>query len=250
MPSESLSPNRSLTSTTDEPYPIYMRVKKLILKKIHDGEWKPNHKIPSEMDFVKSLGCSRMTVNRALRELTQEGVLVRLQGVGSFIAEGQGHTALFEVNNIAEEILQRQHRHHAVVVSLEQIAANQEQSERMLCKLGDALFHSVLVHFENEIPVQLEDRLVNPVQVPDYLSQDFQSITPNQYLMAQAPLTEAEHIIEAVLATPNEAKLLKINKTEACLRVNRKTWSNKQLISSARLTYPGSRYCIAGRFES
>lgn len=250
MPSESFVPNSSLTTAADEPHPIYMRVKKLILKKIHDGEWKPNHKIPSEMDFVKSLGCSRMTVNRALRELTQEGVLVRLQGVGSFIAEGQGRTALFEVNNIAEEILQRQHRHQAVVISLEEVAANQEQSERMLCQLGDRLFHSVLVHFENEVPVQLEDRLVNPDQVPDYLAQDFKLITPNQYLMALAPLTEAEHIIEAVLATQHEAKLLKINKTEACLRVNRKTWSNKHLISSARLTYPGSRYCIAGRFES
>ncbi len=233
--------------TQDQPFPIYIRIKKIIQQKIYDGSWKVNDKIPSESDFVKQLGCSRMTINRALRELTQEGLLVRIQGVGSFVAEGQGHSALFQINNIAEEILARQHQHRAEVLKLEQVQADPDQSLRMQCREGTTLYHSIIVHYENEIPVQLEDRLVSTA-ISDYLTQDFRSTTPNVFLMAQAPVTEGEHIVEAILAPTQESKWLKISKSEPCLLIRRRTWSGKQLISHARLIYPGSRYHLEGKF--
>ena len=232
----------------DSPVPLYLRVKHMISQRIYDGTWPVNKKIPSESELVNLLGCSRMTVNRALRELTTEGLLVRIQGVGSFVAEGQGRTALFQVNNIAEEILARNHKHYAQVLVLEKIQANAEQSVLMQIREGQTLFHSIIVHFENDVPVQIEDRLVDPVIIPDYLDQDFQNITPNAYLMSKAPVTEGEHVVTAILATAQECKWLKINKTEPCLLIRRRTWSNKQLVSSARLIYPGSRYFLEGKF--
>ena len=237
-----------LSLAQDSPVPLYLRVKHMISQRIYDGTWPVNKKIPSESELVNLLGCSRMTVNRALRELTTEGLLVRIQGVGSFVAEGRGRTALFEVNNIAEEILARNHKHHAQVLVLEKIQANAEQSVLMQIREGQTLFHSIIVHFENDVPVQIEDRLVDPVIIPDYLDQDFQNITPNAYLMSKAPVTEGEHVVTAILATAQECKWLKINKTEPCLLIRRRTWSNKQLVSSARLIYPGSRYFLEGKF--
>lgn len=237
-----------LSLAQDSPVPLYLRVKHMISQRIYDGTWPVNKKIPSESELVNLLGCSRMTVNRALRELTTEGLLVRIQGVGSFVAEGQGRTALFQVNNIAEEILARNHKHHAQVLVLEKIQANAEQSVLMQIREGQTLFHSIIVHFENDVPVQIEDRLVDPVIIPDYLDQDFQNITPNAYLMSKAPVTEGEHVVTAILATAQECKWLKINKTEPCMLIRRRTWSNKQLVSSARLIYPGSRYFLEGKF--
>ncbi|MDM1248757.1 histidine utilization repressor [Acinetobacter sp. R933-2] len=232
----------------NSPLPIYLRVKQLITTKINKGIWIANQKIPSESELVKQLGCSRMTINRALRELTAEGVLVRVQGVGSFVAEEQGQTSLFQIHNIADEIAARNHVHRAEVLILENIKANSIQSLQMQVQEGQPLFHSILVHYENDIPVQVEDRLVNSFLVPDYLKQDFTQVTPNAYLMANAPITEGEHIVKAVLASTQESKWLKINKTEPCLFIQRRTWSNKNLISSARLIYPGSRYHLEGKF--
>ncbi|MFC2996323.1 histidine utilization repressor [Acinetobacter sichuanensis] len=232
----------------NSPLPIYLRVKQLITTKINKGIWIANQKIPSESELVKQLGCSRMTINRALRELTAEGVLVRVQGVGSFVAEEQGQTSLFQIHNIADEIAARNHIHRAEVLILENIKANSIQSLQMQVQEGQPLFHSILVHYENDIPVQVEDRLVNSFLVPDYLKQDFTQVTPNAYLMANAPITEGEHIVKAVLASTQESKWLKINKTEPCLFIQRRTWSNKNLISSARLIYPGSRYHLEGKF--
>jgi GntR family transcriptional regulator, histidine utilization repressor len=218
MPRTSKQENAELSIEADSPVPLYQRVKQLISQKIYEGSWAVNKKIPSESELVNQLGCSRMTVNRALRELTTEGLLVRIQGVGSFVAEGQGRTALFQINNIADEIIARNHKHHAEVLVLEQIYANAEQS-------------------------------VDAALIPDYLQQDFKTITPNAYLMAKAPVSEGEHIVEAVLASPQECKWLKITKAEPCLLIRRRTWSNKQLISSARLIYPGSRYYLEGKFN-
>ena len=238
MPRTSKQEHTELSIEADSPVPLYQRVKQLISQKIYEGSWAVNKKIPSESELVNQLGCSRMTVNRALRELTTEGLLVRIQGVGSFVAEGQGRTALFQINNIADEIIARNHKHHAEVLVLEQIYANAEQSVLMQTREGQKLFHSIIVHYENDVAL-----------IPGYLEQDFKTITPNAYLMAKAPVTEGEHIVEAVLASPQECKWLKITKAEPCLLIRRRTWSNKQLISSARLIYPGSRYYLEGKFN-
>ena len=248
MPRGSTQHDLELSLEDDSPVPLYLRVKQMISQKIYEGTWAVNKKIPSESELVNLLGCSRMTVNRALRELTTEGLLVRIQGVGSFVAEGQGRTALFQINNIADEIIARNHKHHAEVLVLEQIQANPEQSLLMQVREGQKLYHSIIVHYENDVPVQIEDRLVDPTIIADYLSQDFTKITPNAYLMSKAPVTEGEHIVTAIQASAQECKWLKINKTEPCLLIRRRTWSNKQLISSARLIYPGSRYFLEGKF--
>ena len=242
--------NDHLTFDENSPVPIYMQVKQLITTNINNGTWTVNTKIPSESELVKSLGCSRMTVNRALRELTAEGLLVRVQGIGSFVAEEKSHTALFEINNIADEIQARKHKHRAQVLVLESLKADATQAYTMQIREGQTLFHSIIVHFENEIPVQIEERLVNAAIIPDYLQQDFTLLTPNAYLMSIAPMTEGEHTVKAISASAQECKWLKINKNEPCLFIQRRTWSKNNIISSARLIYPGSRYQLEGKFTS
>jgi GntR family histidine utilization transcriptional repressor len=73
-------------------------------------------------------------------------------------------------------------------------------------RTGDKVFHTVLVHLENGVPIQYEDRYVNPAAAPDYLDLDFTQTTPTHHLLACAPLTEASYSIEACLPTAQEAK--------------------------------------------
>ena len=69
--------------------PLYLKVKRHILENIGSGKWAISARVPSENDIVKKFGVSRMTANRALKELSDEGVLVRIAGVGSFVADRQ-----------------------------------------------------------------------------------------------------------------------------------------------------------------
>ena len=99
-----------------------------------------------------------------------------------------------------------------------------------------------LLHFENEVAIQLEQRFVNPKLVAHYLTQDFTKITPHEYLSSEAPLTEATHEVEAILANADVCKLLNITESAPCLQVKRRTWSSQGVVSLAILTSPGNKY--------
>ena len=235
---------------SEQPAPIYQRVKQAIISQIHEGVWQPNQRVPSESELVNELGVSRMTINRALRELTSEGYLMRMQGVGTFVAESKGYTAMMEVHNIAEEITQRGHRHSCKILLLTESKADAEQAAYLGLTRGEPVFHSVMVHYENDQPVQLEDRLVNPQMAPEYLDQDYTIETPHAYLMRVAPLTSGEHVVEAVLADARQCRYLAIDPQEPCLLIRRQTWSDTKVVTCARLLYPGSRYKLMGEFKS
>jgi len=116
-----------------------------------------------------------MTVNRAVRELSSEQILNRVQGSGTYVAQHKYQATLVEIKSIAEEIRSRGHQHSSQLHSLLEIAANQRMADGFQIKTGERLFHSLIVHFENTIPIQVEDRWVNPALAPDYLQQNFYS---------------------------------------------------------------------------
>ncbi len=233
--------------STEGAAPLYAGVKQMILGKIRSGEWPPRHRIPSESALVEELGVSRMTVNRALRELSIEGVLLRVQGLGSFVADGKLQTSVFEVRNIADEIAERGNKYSATIVLLDELKASPEVADTLDRPIGSIIFHSIIVHNENDIPIQLEERYVNPELVPEYMAQDFAQITPNQYLTQIAPWTEAEHRVEAILPASWETRLLGITRADPCLLIRRRTWMGDRIASAVRLLFPGGRYRIESK---
>ncbi|MBI6548693.1 histidine utilization repressor [Xenorhabdus sp. VLS] len=233
-----------------KPVPLYAKVKQAIIENIYTGEWKPHDRIPSEAELVKQFNCSRMTANRALRELTAEGFLFRLQGVGSFVSEPKGQSALFEIHSIADEIASRSHQHSCKVLKLSEVNANVTQAAEFGIAVGASIYHSIIVHYENDVPVQIEDRYVNAQAAPEYLRQDFSQQTAHDYLSQVAPLTEGEHIVEAVAGDARSCRLLQIEANTPCLLISRRTWSKEFIVSSAKLLFPGYRYKLKGHFSS
>ena len=229
--------------------PLYLQVKRHILDNISSGKWATAARVPSENDIVKSFGVSRMTANRALRELRDQGVLVRVAGVGSFVADRHARAHPLEIRSIAEEIRERGHVHRAETVSLERIRAPADLAEDFGIAPRSELYCSVIVHFENDRPMQLEERYVRPALAPDYLKVDFSRTTPHDYLVGVAPLQEAEHLLRAAMPDERTRKLLAMKRDEPCLVVIRRTWTTGQIASVARLYYPGSRYEMSGRFR-
>jgi GntR family histidine utilization transcriptional repressor len=225
----------------------YRRVKTHILSQVADGRLAAGDKVASENELTRRLKVSRMTAHRALRELSAEGVLRRVRGLGTFVSEPKPQTALLEIRNIADEIAQRGHRHSAGVALLRDEAADEDIAEALGLPVGARVYHSILVHREDGKPAQVEDRHVNPAFAPAYLDQDFARTTPYAYLTALGPLDAAEHVIEAVRPDSLIRRLLDVRADEPCLFLTRRTWSNGLVVSRARLTHAGSRYRLAGR---
>ena len=229
--------------------PLYLKVKRHILDNIGSGKWAVSARVPSENEIVKTFGVSRMTANRALKELSDEGVLVRIAGVGSFVADRHARAHPLKIRGIADEIRERGHVHRAEIVSLERVRAAADLAEDFGVAPRSELYRSLIVHFENDRPVQLEDRYVSPVLAPGYLDVDFSRTTPYEYLIGVAPLQEVEHVLRAVMPDEKTRKLLAMKREEPCLLVIRRTWTHGAIASVARLYHPGSRYEMSGRFR-
>jgi GntR family histidine utilization transcriptional repressor len=233
----------------DEPKPQYVKLKQYILRHITNGDWPPLGRIPSENDLVTKFGVSRMTVNRALRELTDAGVITRVQGVGSFVAGPKAESAMFEVRSIRDEIVSRGQTHSVDVLTCEAVSARSTTATQFGLVPGATLYHSRLLHRADGKPLQLEDRFVNPLCAPDYLNIDFQVEIPHQYLMRTAPLQRTEHVIEAEAASKRIAKVLEVADGTPLLTLSRRTWSRDHVASYVRLTHPAGRYRFVGAFQ-
>lgn len=222
--------------------PLYQQIKQHILERIQSGEYPLHQQIPPEQELAGHFGVSRMTAHKAIRDLVQEGYLMRRAGLGTFVTEPKAESPLADINNIADEVRLRGHEYGNRVLLLESIRADEEIALQMGMRLNARVFHSVMVHLENQVPIQVEERFVNPALAPDYLSCDFSRMTPNAYLVQHCPLSDLEHIVEARLAPAQVCDWLHIGSEEPCLLVTRRTWSLHQLVSFARLWHPGNRY--------
>lgn len=230
--------------------PQYALIKEALRTRIEGGELCSGDRVPSENQLVAEFGVSRMTARRALLELADEGLLYRTQGLGTFVADLRPVSSITQIRNIAEEIRQRGHVHTCRVLKLEALEAAGGLAADLGLAEGEALYHSVLVHLENGLPLQWESRYVTAHLAPGYLEQDFPHLTPSAFLSAVAPLTEADQTVEATLPSAEVAEALGIPRESPCLKITRRTFSHRGVVSLAELVHPGDRYRLGSHIDT
>ncbi|MFT5504770.1 MAG: GntR family histidine utilization transcriptional repressor [Gammaproteobacteria bacterium] len=230
--------------------PIYRQIKTIIEQKINQGEWVAGQKLPSENELVNLLQVSRMTINRSLRELTQAGIIKRVHGLGSYVAEKPRHASLIELQDIAIEVEQSGGRYHAEVLNLEKLSTDSSMSDNLELRQGDPVYYLESVHYQDDIPIQLEQRYVNSRKVPEFINQDFCAITSTAYLLQQFHPDEMEHRVRAILADSHTNDVLRLESNQPCLQLTRRTWKRNQLVTCVTLTYPGDRYDLTARYAT
>lgn len=240
---------RATTSGAEPAQSLGQMVRNHVLAHIESGEWGEGARIPSEAKLVEALGVSRMTVHGALRDLASEGVLIRRQGAGTFVAPRRSQSTFLELHNIHDEIVARGKAHTAQVLKLEALSCDLAIATELNVSPGSEVFHSILLHRENGRPLQIEDRYVNPRFAPDYMAQDFTQKTPNVHLTELGAIAEMEHIIQAIPADDETRALLEMEADEPVLLLRRRTWSHGMIATSARLLHPGARFSLAGRMR-
>lgn len=229
--------------------PLYERIKQAIRVDIAEGRLVPGARVPSEHELMRRFGCSRMTAHRALRELAAEGLVVRAVGSGSYVAERRLELSALLVPDIAQEIRSSGRSYRGEVVACARAPAPAEIACALELPPHTEAFHLLMVHWADAVPLQLEDRWVNPAFAPDFLAQDFKTRTPNAYLTAVAPVDEAEETIEAIAADRELARLLGIRTGEPCLVLTRRTFARGMWATTARLVGAGKRWRLFARFR-
>lgn len=190
--------------------PAYQRIKSTILTKIHTGQWAVGSAIPTEMALSREFDVARMTVNRALKELTDEQVLERRQGSGTFVAQQRFNQTFITVRNIAHDIQNTGKRYHAKVIS--QLALPKSDlppSARAVFDDTQRLYQVEIVHFGDSKPVQFERRFVDLTIIPAFEYQDFNTVNTSDYLISQVPLVRGcAHLMWRIFWNVRKTRLL------------------------------------------
>ena len=238
-----------MASVDPAPVTLERRIRADLEQRIRSGEWPPGHRIPTEHVLTAHYGCARMTVSKALAALVQGGLVERRRRAGSFVARPRAQTAVLEIPDIAAVIADRgeHYRFKRLSRTLRFLDRNDAQ-EAALSGNGPVLAVSGL-HFADDRPFALEQRLLNLDEVPDAEGLPFNQESPGSWLLRHVPWTEARHRIAAVNADANTARQLEIERARACLQVERHTFRMGEWITFVRLTFPGDRYVLTAAFE-
>src|ERR1700677_1924944 len=124
--------------------PLYKQVKRYVADRIASGKWPPGHQAPTEFELTAKFRMSRPTIHRALRELMQEGLLTRIPGKGTFVAEFRPHLDLLEIHNIADDIASRGHVHRCEVHLLRRERATPNVMSDLGLPIDPDVYHSLM----------------------------------------------------------------------------------------------------------
>lgn len=229
--------------------PIYQRIRDDIEGRIMSGEWQPGHRVPFEHELMAEYGCSRMTVSKVLSALAANGLIIRRRRAGSVVAEPSHERAVLAIQDFALEaaragtVYRFEILHHAVE------SVDAPSAQRTGLEVGADVLNVVTLHNVNDVPEAYEQRLINLATVPEVAAEQFKDDPPGTWLLRRVPWTDAEHVVRAVNADARLAKLLKIDAGAACLMLERRTWQAGAFVTEARITYPGDRHSLVGRFS-
>lgn len=227
---------------------LHAQIRRDIEARIMSGEWKPGARIPYEHQLMATYGCSRMTVNRALRGLLETGLLESRKRAGTFVAHPRIDRAALEIPDIRDEVMQLGESYR-LDLDRREIRAASEEDKRLLQIDGGSVLALDCRHQASGRPYALERRLINLAAVPDAAEIDFAAEPPGSWLLAHVPWTEAEHRITAFNAGAMEVMALGVPASAACMALERWTWRGDERITYARQVYPGDRYALVARFR-
>lgn len=226
------------------------RITAHVVARVTSGEWAVGAKVPSESELAKTFSASRMTVHHALRDLTTRGFLTRRSGSGTFVAEPSDYVAEYNHLDVIEAITARGGVYHAEVLTRELRPATANEADAFALPEGARLFHAVVLHRENGTPVELEDRLIAPLFMPDAMAIDLSRQTLFSRLMLVRPYREGSEAVRAVMGDPSERALLEVPDHEPCLEVTRKTWCSEGVVTVAKMLRPGDGAPMKGRIRA
>ncbi|CAH1650662.1 Histidine utilization repressor [Hyphomicrobiales bacterium] len=239
-----------MSNALQSSLPLYEQIKSTIEKRIRGDVWPADFRVPSEETLAEEFGASSLTVRRALRELQTAGMLVRVQGRGTFVVGPRMQCAIFELPDISEEIGTTGGVHTSEVLSLGVVPGDSPLISMLPHPFDGIIYHSRLLHREDGTPLQLEDRFVNAEEAPDYLKQDFTRITPHTYLLRETEVSFVDNTIRAIRADEESRRLLEIDSNQPCLLLDRRTWREGIPVTRSRFLYPGDRYRLRSSHEA
>jgi GntR family transcriptional regulator, histidine utilization repressor len=213
----------------------FRQVKQEVLARIRANIWAPGTLLPGEIDLAAEFGCARATVSRAMRELTDEGIIERRRKAGTRVKMAPVRHVKFEIPLLRIEIESTGAAYRYALVSREVVDAPDWLRARLALPQGARVLHMECMHYADNAPFQFEDRWINLSAVPEAEAADFTAENPNEWLVRAVPFSDAAVRFSATAATEALGRFLSVSPNSPLFTVDRTTWISGQAVTNARL---------------
>lgn len=212
-----------------------------VLRRIRQRQWPPGDLIPTEEALAVEFGCARATVNRALRDLAEAGVLERRRKAGTRVAMLPIRKATLDIPVIRQEIEARGQVHAFRVLQQHEGPPPVPIASRLGLPATARLIYLETLHLADGQPFVLETRWLNPLVLPTPLP-DFAALSANEWLVAHIAYATGDIAFSAQTASAHESAVMGLAPHAALFITERTTWTAEAPITFVRLAHaPGYR---------
>ena len=225
---------------SDEGTPLYLQLARSLREHISSGGIDPGSALPSERDLSEMAGLSRVTVRKGIEQLIEEGVLIRRQGSGTFVArriEAPGA----KLSSFSDDTRSRGEDPGVVWIYKSYAQPTEEEAAALDVPLTAKVARLGRVRLAGGEPLAIEHAVIPAIFMPDLESLGdslYQALEKHGFRP-----TSGTQRVRASLATPTEAGILSVAQNSEVLRIDRRTRvPDGRIVEFTRSVYRGDRY--------
>lgn len=215
----------------------FLDIKQEVISRVHRGVWPPGSLLPTEMELAAEFGCARATVNRALRELAEQGLVERKRKSGTRVKLMPARHARFEIEIVRHTVEEMGAKYRYALVQKSVETAPDWVTSQLALASDQQVMHVKCMHYADNRPFQFEERWINTSTVPRVVHADLENQSPNEWLLNEVPFTDAEITLSSVAADAELSEFLATSVGTPLFRLERTTWLDGQVVTYVRMTY-------------
>lgn len=234
------------------PKPLYAQLEEIIRNRIESGEWGPHDLIPSENELSRMYKMSRMTVRSVLTLLSREGLIYRVPGKGTFVAEQKITTGPLSYMGIREQLEKMGYEISTKIVRVDRVNSPKQIAKKLELKERLPIYILERVRYIEDEPISLHlshipSHYCEGLEDKDLEGEQLCSILDRDYNLRRGKVVET---LESIRARAYEAKLLSIKSGHPLLLLEDVIYSsNDQPFEYSRVLFRGDKIKLRFEFE-
>ena len=236
----------------NSPTPLHLQLEEVIKGKIENDEWQPNTQIPSENELSKIYGLSRMTTRGVIMRLVFQGLLYRVAGKGTFVADPKITNKPLLQMGIQEQLDQMGIASATRLIDIRQIVAPVRIQKELSLPEGARVFVIERLRSIHGEPLSIHISYIPVELCPGIEKKRFEEeqlcdILENNYRLHSSRVVET---LETLLATVREAELLAVKPGFTLLRLETTEYTEDDTpFEHTRVTFRGDKIKIKLEFN-
>ena len=207
---------------------------------ILSGRYGPGARLPRDADIADHMNCARATVQRAMQDLSDSGLVERRRKGGTRVRPEPVTRATLDIPITRREVEQKGGRYGHQLIRRQERDAPRRVMASFELTAAQPMLRVEALHLSDGRPYILEDRWISLETCPEIRDLDFSEQSANEWLVLNKPYGRCDLRFYAISADSQVAALLQTAKGTALFVIERTTWIETAPITTVKaITAPG-----------